>query len=166
MRWPSRVPAARSSSGPRPTCARARPPACAFLGMANYNQNPAAFNSAIQISTPLTVDAKGNLYFGYISSGAALPGYPNGVPSGLARLDAERRRLVRLGEPAQRRCQHDSKVTINCARRSSNDGKYVYVAVNKYDLLRRLSLPGHGRRHAQPHGEGLPEGSQHRRRRA
>ena len=58
----------------------------AFMGIANYNQNPAAFNAAIQIDTPLTVDSDGNIYFGYISSGAALPGYPNGIPSGLARV--------------------------------------------------------------------------------
>src|SRR5262249_21801390 len=48
----------------------------AFFGISNYNQNPAAFNSAIHICTPLTSDNSGNLYFGYVSSGIALPGYP------------------------------------------------------------------------------------------
>jgi hypothetical protein len=100
-----------------------------FLGMSNYNQNPAEFNQAIHICTPLTVDPNGNIYFGYMSSGAALPGYPNGVPSGLARL-------ARDGTGAYVSASHlsgghDPKVTMNCAPAISTDGKHVYVATNK-----------------------------------
>lgn len=58
----------------------------AFYGSTNYNQDPQGFNNAIQICTPITSDEDGNLYFGYLSSGAALYGYPNGIPSGLARV--------------------------------------------------------------------------------
>ncbi len=58
----------------------------AFYGLANYQANPAAFAAAIQICTPISSDALGNLYFGYLSSGVALPGYPNGIPSGLAKV--------------------------------------------------------------------------------
>src|SRR5581483_1119192 len=58
----------------------------AFFGLSNYNSNPSAWNSAVHICTPISSDAQGNLYFGYISTGAALPGYPSGVPSGLARI--------------------------------------------------------------------------------
>ena len=56
-----------------------------------------AFNSAIQICTPITSDENGNLYFGYISSGAALPGYPSGIPSGLAQISANGSRQLRIG---------------------------------------------------------------------
>ena len=86
LRWPSRGQGVRSSSGPLPTLRRGQVSRLAFVGTANYQRNPGAFNSAIQISTPITADSDGNLYFGYVSSGAALPGYPNGIPSGLARV--------------------------------------------------------------------------------
>ena len=104
-----------------------------FAGMANYKQDPAAFNSAIQISTPLTADADGNLYFGYVSSGAALPGYPNGIPSGLARLTRTGAgsfvaASALAGDP------NIAKVVTNCAPALSWDGKSVYVAVNKSDF--------------------------------
>ncbi len=58
----------------------------AFVGQSNYLKNPAAFNSSIRISTPLTADDEGNIYFGYTSDGSALPGYPSGIPSGLAKV--------------------------------------------------------------------------------
>src|SRR5262249_16320777 len=58
----------------------------AFYGIANYNADPNAWAAAIKICTPISSDASGNLYFGYISTGVALPGYPAGLPSGLARI--------------------------------------------------------------------------------
>src|SRR5262249_42300599 len=89
-----------------------------FLGMNNYNQNPAAFNQAIHICTPLTVDPNGNIYFGYMSTGAALPGYPNGVPNGLGML-------ARSGtgshvSASQLSGGNDSKFTMNCTPAISN----------------------------------------------
>ena len=65
------------------------PTRIAFYGVNYYNQNPDAFNNAIQICTPITVDNVSNLYFGYLSSGQSLPGYPNGIPSGLARVELD-----------------------------------------------------------------------------
>jgi len=38
-----------------------QPTRLAFYGLDNYNQNPAAFRSAIQISTPIAGDKEGNL---------------------------------------------------------------------------------------------------------
>ena len=105
-----------------------------------YGLNPSAFNSAIQICTPISSDAASNLYFGYVSSGAALPGFPNGIPSGLAKISATgvgsfipakdwyvNNSLVMhgiVGDPAI------SKVAYNCAPSFSADGSTVYVAVN------------------------------------
>ena len=63
------------------------PTQIAFFGNVNYNANPVAFNSSIHICTPITCDASGNAYFGYVSTGDALPGYPLGIPSGIARID-------------------------------------------------------------------------------
>ena len=105
----------------------------AFLGTANYQKNPGAFNSAIQISTPLTADSDGNLYFGYVSSGEALPGYPNGIPSGLARVT---RKGAGSFVAASALCGDASitKVVTNCAPAISWDGKSVYVAVNTSDF--------------------------------
>ena len=104
----------------------------AFFGINNYNANIAAFNAAIQIDTPLTVDSDGDIYFGYISSGAPLPGYPNGIPSGLARVTT-----TGSGSyvAATTLCGDASitKVTMNCTPALSLDGTSVYVSVNKGD---------------------------------
>src|SRR5262249_14084482 len=61
----------------------------AFFGIANFQRNPGAFNAAIQICTPITSDAAGNLFFGYYSNGTIVPGYPHGIPSGLARIGTD-----------------------------------------------------------------------------
>ncbi len=45
-------------------------------------------DSIIYICTSITSDAAGNLYFGYLSTGDPFTGYPNGIPSGLARISA------------------------------------------------------------------------------
>ncbi len=101
----------------------------AFFGIANYNSNPAAFNSAIQICTTITSDAAGNLYFGYLSNGAALPGYPDGIPSGLARISATGVGSIvsaasLSGNPAY------NKIVFNCPPAVTADGSTVYIAVN------------------------------------
>jgi len=102
----------------------------AFYGIGNYNLNPQAFSNAIQICTPITSDSSDTLYFGYISSGASLPGYPNGIPSGLARVPVN-------GSPtfvsAQTLAQHASiqQVVYNCAPALTADGSKLYIAVSQ-----------------------------------
>jgi hypothetical protein len=101
----------------------------AFFGIGKYNMNPSAFDAAIRICTPITSDGKGSLYFGYISTGVALPGYPYGIPSGLARVN-----LSGGGTYAGARYLSNDysmqKVVYNCAPALSADGKTVYVGVN------------------------------------
>jgi len=59
----------------------------AFYGMTGtngYTNNQAAFNSAVQISTPITADRSGNIYFGYQVTGTNPAGLPTG--GGIARI--------------------------------------------------------------------------------
>jgi len=101
----------------------------AFFGITNYAENPEAFNAAIQICTPITCDSSDNFYFGYVSTGAALPGYPNGIPSGLAKVSKTGSGTF---NGAAALCGDNSmvKVSYNCGPAVSTDGSTVYVAVN------------------------------------
>ncbi len=107
------------------------PTRIAFFGTKYYNQDPGAFNTAIQICTPITSDAAGNLYFGYLSNGAALPGYPRGIPSGLARVDSGLKAGTFVAASALAGDNGIQKVVYNCAPAISTDGSRVYVAVNQ-----------------------------------
>jgi hypothetical protein len=101
----------------------------AFYGIANYNANPQAFNQAIQICTPITADSTDTLYFGYLSSGATLPGHPEGVPSGLARV-----RLDGTGSfvsaAALAQDINIRQVVYNCAPALTADDSKLYIAVS------------------------------------
>jgi hypothetical protein len=106
----------------------------AFYGIANYNQNPTAFNNAIQISTPISADAFGNVYFGFVSNGVALPGYPSGITSGLARISLSGAPPVFV---SAKQLSGDStmiKVAYNSSPAFSSDGSTLYVAVNNVAL--------------------------------
>jgi hypothetical protein len=101
----------------------------AFYGTDNYNADPDTCNAAIQICTPISSDAQGNLYFGFISSGAAIPGYPDGIPSGLARISSTGAGSF-VSAVAISGDGTTVKVAYNCAAAFSNDGSTLYVAVN------------------------------------
>src|SRR5207237_9435655 len=106
------------------------PTLLAFYGLDNYNQNPAAFRRAIQCSTPSASDNDGNLYFGVVSNGQPLPGYPNGIRSGLARVakNGQGKFTSAIGMSGDRLIQ---KVAYNCTPALSQDGTTLYVAVNR-----------------------------------
>jgi hypothetical protein len=106
------------------------PTRLAFYGLDNYNLDPAAFNRAIQISTPITTDKHGNLYFGFVSSGQPLPGYPRGIRSGLARVDKNGH--GRFTSAVAMSGDHlMQKVAYNCTPAFSIDGDTLYAAVNR-----------------------------------
>jgi hypothetical protein len=105
-----------------------------FYGLSTYQSDEADFNAAIQICTPISSDSQGNLYFGYVSSGSALPGYPSGLPSGLARIPKLPDGTYGPGSfvSVAAICGDNSmqKVCYNCAPAFTNDGSTLYVAVN------------------------------------
>jgi len=57
----------------------------AFYGLSTYQATPTAFNSTVMISTPITADHLGNIYFGFLVTGSN----PASLQSGLARISAD-----------------------------------------------------------------------------
>jgi hypothetical protein len=55
----------------------------AFFGLGNYNANSTDFNNSVFVSTPLTADANGDIFFGIRVNGPN----PAGLASGIARID-------------------------------------------------------------------------------
>jgi hypothetical protein len=99
----------------------------AFYGIDNYNANPDAYNSSVQIITPITSDGNGVLYFGFLANGA-----PGGLTSGLARLDLKSPSGMGTWVSAAAAAGDSTmqKVAYNCAPALSLDQRKVYVGVN------------------------------------
>ncbi len=97
----------------------------AFYGLANYQANPASYNGNVMISTPITADLFGNIYFGFQvlgSVGASLQ-------SGLARIGANGQgtwvsAVTASGDATMTEIPH------NCAPALSQDLQTLYVAVS------------------------------------
>ncbi|HVE88815.1 MAG TPA: hypothetical protein VNA44_03880, partial [Burkholderiaceae bacterium] len=53
-----------------------------FYGSNAHELAPAAYDAAVRINTPLTIDSRGNVYFGFMVIGAT----PIGLQSGIARV--------------------------------------------------------------------------------
>ena len=53
-------------------------------GEASYEANVAAYNANVAISTPITADSQGDIYFGYTTSSSA----PGGLTSGIAKISS------------------------------------------------------------------------------
>jgi hypothetical protein len=100
-----------------------------FYGsLSTYQANQAAYNAGVSISTPITTDAQGNIYFGYQTSSDA----PGGLTSGIGRISA-----TGVGSffPANQLLANGTsagmiQVATNCAPALSPDGSTVYVAMN------------------------------------
>jgi hypothetical protein len=97
----------------------------AFYGLAAFNANTAAFTSSVKINTPITADAQGNLYFGFIVSGPV----PIPLQSGLARIGADGSATWISAAAASSAAPGISKVNMNSAPALSLDGTHLYVAV-------------------------------------
>ncbi len=96
-----------------------------FYGLKNFNKNPTAYQKKIQIDTPLSADAQGNLFFGFLALGST----PLKLRSGIARISADGvgswvSAAAASGDPAI------TQVAISCAPALSPDGSLLYVAVD------------------------------------
>src|SRR4029079_11638577 len=96
-----------------------------FFGAAAYAAAPATYDACVFINTPITVDAGGNVFFGFVVTAAN----PAGLESGLARIGGDGAgRWV-----SARLVSGDSgvaKVATNSAPALSPDLATLYVAVN------------------------------------
>lgn len=97
----------------------------AFYGISYYNANPSPYQKYVKINTPLTADAYGNIYFGFVVTGTT----SLHLTSGIARISASG-----VGSwVSVTTASGDStmtKVVHNCAPALSVDGTTVYVAVS------------------------------------
>jgi hypothetical protein len=96
-----------------------------FYGLKNFQKNPAVYTQNVQISTPLSIDADGNLYFGFLVLGPT----PISLQSGLARIARDGTgswvsAAAASGDPLI------TQVAISCAPALSPDGSLLYVAVD------------------------------------
>jgi len=97
-----------------------------FYGRRNFNANPNAYLAEVYINTPITVDTRGNLFFGFQVTGPT----PLNLQSGIARISRTGRgRWVAAAAAAGD--GNITKVVHNCGPALSNDQKTVYVAVSE-----------------------------------
>jgi hypothetical protein len=93
----------------------------AFYGIANYDHS---YDDNVKISTPLTSDSQGNIYFGFTVYGPT----PINLESGVARMDPDGNgswvsASTAAGDPGI------SQALLNCAPALSNDESSLYIAV-------------------------------------
>jgi hypothetical protein len=108
----------------KPDLATGKTSRLAFYGIENYNNDPQDYNNSVQIITPITADADGNLFFGFLANGA-----PGNLVSGLARIDADGAGSWVSAATASGDATMQ-KLAYNCAPALSPDGSKVYFAVN------------------------------------
>ncbi len=100
-----------------------------FYGQNNFQADPTPYKQNVQINTPLTADARGNLFFGFLAVGPT----PIGLQSGLARIAADGTgtwvsAAFLSGDP------FITEVSMSCAPALSQDGSTLYVAVSSGDF--------------------------------
>ena len=98
----------------------------AFYGLANYQANKSFCDANIFISSPLTSDSAGNIYFSFVSTSSATLG----LVSGLARLAGDGSGISVTAQSAGSGDGSISKCAYNCAPALSSDGTHVYVLVS------------------------------------
>jgi hypothetical protein len=96
-----------------------------FYGVKNFRKSSAAYKQNVQIDTPLTTDAIGNLYFGFLVLGPT----PLNLQSGIARIASNGTgtwvsAATVSGDPAI------TQVAISAAPAVSTDGSLLYVVVD------------------------------------
>jgi hypothetical protein len=112
----------------QPDAASGKVTRIAFYGLDAFNADPAMFTANVKINTPITADAQGNLYFGFIVSG------PTSIPldSGVARIGIDGKNTW-ISASAASGDPQITMVNMNCSPALSLDGTLVYVAVLTVD---------------------------------
>lgn len=103
------------------------PTRVAFFGDSNYSAQSATYNNNVFISTPITSDTSGDVYFGYTVTGST----PLNLQSGIARVAPNGAATFISAQAAASNDPLISKVVSNCAPALSPDGKTLYIAVNQ-----------------------------------
>ncbi len=93
-----------------------------FYGKKNYAANPAVYQQNVLINTPLTTDASGNLYFGFLVTGPT----PIGLQSGLARI-ATNGTGTWVSAASISGDSAVNNIAMSCAPALSHDGNTLYV---------------------------------------
>ena len=96
-----------------------------FYGASVYAGATAALDAAVMVSTPITVDAAGNVWFGFFVAGAN----PAGLSSGVARLSANGVGSWAAASVLANDANVD-RVAMNSAPALSTDGTTLYLAVS------------------------------------
>ncbi len=96
-----------------------------FYGVKNFQKSQPAYKQNVQINTPLTTDASGNLYFGFIVLGAT----PLNLQSGIARIAPDGTGTW-VSAAAASGDNTIAGVAMSCAPALSPDGSILYVVVN------------------------------------
>jgi sugar lactone lactonase YvrE len=95
-----------------------------FYGAAQWRAHRAAYDKAVQVTTPLTAAPDGSVYFGFTVTGAT----PDHLTSGIARIAADGH-ATWITAAAAARNSAVTNVAINCAPALSPKGKTVYITV-------------------------------------
>ena len=97
----------------------------AFYGNANYAANPSAYNNTVKISTPITSDRSGNIFFGY----RVLGSNPLGLQSGIAKIAYNGVGSFLTAVAAAQGDASITRVAMSCAPALSNNHQLLYFAV-------------------------------------
>ncbi len=100
----------------------------AFYGNDFYADNPDGYDTNVFVNTPLTVDRRGDVYFGFQVTGPN----PSGLAGGMAKVSNRGvgtwvTAAAASGDAAMRKVPHGSAPAV------TRDGKTVYVAVSDGD---------------------------------
>jgi hypothetical protein len=95
-----------------------------FYGARRWRAHRRAYDTAVQITTPLTAARDGSVYFGFTVTGST----PSHLSSGIARIDAHGHATWITAAAAARNPAINS-VAMNCAPALSPSGRTVYITV-------------------------------------
>jgi hypothetical protein len=97
----------------------------AFYGIEHFNAHPVTFTSDVRITTPITADDEGNLFFGFNVLGSPLAG----LESGIARIGSNGKGTW-VSATSASSDPNITRVSTSCAPALSLDERHVYVALS------------------------------------